>query len=711
MKPRPLPALLAWAAVAWIEQVSWSPLGPARPCAALAAAAGVLLWSWLARQEVRLRWSTALLAAVFLLGQGILLAWNSLAGPAAWLGPERNLMWQNAAGAALHWGCLVAWLRCLSTCWAPLATLELGVAAAYLAEATAAHRDGFINRPFRLVDPIWARGEDPAGTFVFLGLTGLFFLFMLASARPAPVENRRTRWDLPLLLLLLLVAARVAPVPKVRQTLESFGMGRDSGPDNRFSNQGGASSTATPGPQTSDQRQPAFSDAPPPPKHPRSVAVVLFEDDWKPASGYYYLRQSSQSQFNGSKLVSSPLDADTVRDFPTAPLPEAAPPPAGVRSLTTEVTLLTQHSHPFGLDTPTQLGSSDNPDPSRFQKAYAVRSQVLVAKEADYAAASASTTAALLEGPADPRYALLAQRITSRLPLSQRAHPWLRALAIRSWLNKHATYSLQSPSKNAPDPVLHYLFGTAPGLDGGQLVGYCVYTSHAACYLYRAAGIPARIANGYAVPAARLGSGSSLLIQDKDSHSWPEIQLDGLGWIELDVAPEKNLEPPSRAADASLQQMLGELARYPHKKGRPEEQPSTRKFPSLSNAFPWLLLLLYLALRGFRLWRRWGPYIWHGGGLPRRALLSALDALAEQGCTRGVHESREGFARRLAEQVPELARLTDMHQRAWLRGESPPPQQVLDSLSDSLKQIDGRPLHWWKRCLGYLDPTCSFRVK
>jgi hypothetical protein len=47
--------------------------------------------------------------------------------------------------------------------------------------------------------------------------------------------------------------------------------------------------------------------------------------------------------------------------------------------------------------------------------------------------------------------------------------------------------------------------------------------------LYRTAGIPARVSQGYAVAARQRGHGASLLIRSGDAHAWPEIYLQGAG--------------------------------------------------------------------------------------------------------------------------------------------------------------------------------------
>jgi transglutaminase-like putative cysteine protease len=40
------------------------------------------------------------------------------------------------------------------------------------------------------------------------------------------------------------------------------------------------------------------------------------------------------------------------------------------------------------------------------------------------------------------------------------------------------------------------------------------------------------------VPESSRRGGSAILITGAGSHAWPEIYLDGIGWVIVDVAPE-----------------------------------------------------------------------------------------------------------------------------------------------------------------------------
>ncbi len=87
--------------------------------------------------------------------------------------------------------------------------------------------------------------------------------------------------------------------------------------------------------------------------------------------------------------------------------------------------------------------------------------------------------------------------------------------------------------------------GELPGtiMDGGKFLdyflleskaGYCSHFATAFTLLARAEGIPARYVQGFCIPLS--GNGETVVYSDM-AHAWPEVYLDGIGWIPYEPTP------------------------------------------------------------------------------------------------------------------------------------------------------------------------------
>ena len=81
-------------------------------------------------------------------------------------------------------------------------------------------------------------------------------------------------------------------------------------------------------------------------------------------------------------------------------------------------------------------------------------------------------------------------------------------------------------------------------------IGFCGHYASAAAYLFRAAGIPARVLGGYQGGSWQ-SSGDYLQVLQKDAHAWVEYLDDSGNWQRLDptaaVAPPSPSGRPSRS--------------------------------------------------------------------------------------------------------------------------------------------------------------------
>jgi hypothetical protein len=447
---------------------------------------------------------------------------------------------------------------------------------------------------------------------------------------------------------------------------------------------------------------------------------VLFHDDYSPPSGVYYFRQGAFSQYNGRKLVVSgrqDIDNDLIPYFPTRLIEIQDAPEANENRgpLETTIALMADHRQPFALEAPVEVEPMQNPSPNRFRRVYRATSGVLTA---DYASMldgrlgspdwSKEQWAHYTEAPPDPRYTELAAEIATGLPDGLSDNPIAKAFAITGWLGEEGIYSLKNDHSGAEDPTASFLFG--------DRTGYCVHFSHAATYLMRGLGVPARVATGYAVSESARQGGSSLLLSGAASHAWPEIYIDGFGWVVLDVYPERALDPPEQPMDADLQRLLGELAR-----GASPIPLSATDLPKIKElarrmtltAGTWLLALLacVLAFLYFvKLWRRLAPSWARAGTLPRVVYRAELDRIGEVAIRREPGESRESFANRICDRLPSFEPLTTSHVAAAFGGHESDPRQLRDEATRVRRDIrSGFPL--WKRFLGLITPWSWLRSK
>lgn len=709
------------------------------PAGVVAAVAGALCGLPAGRRAAASRirlvflWLAAISALLILLPAAGWLTvapfWSAILNPSGALAAGEVLAWFG--GMAV----VVGLIRASSRRQPAFLALELAVLGAIFAGAFAAHRGGFINRPYALVDPLWAAGYDPLPVFLLVGILIACILIVPAAHR---ASRRRSFLDLALLFGMVAAIFLLFPLGKLKE-IPPQDSGGGSGQQERNNDQGGGKGNdgrtydANQGPQAGDSQDQgsmsSFADQAGVATN-QAVAVVLFRDDYNPPAGYYYFRQSAFSQYNGRRLVqdtSGLADRDLPAAFPTGTTSfpvvggqAEASLPSFFRTLDTTVALMVAHPRPFMLVNAEAASPRANPDPKRFLRAYDARSQVMIKGLSELSrcvVGSKSWNRALLKhytlGPADPRYAELASGLMEALKPEFRDQPMAKALAVKYWLDANGIYSLESDHEKGGDPVSDFLFG--------DRTGHCVFFAHAACLLMRAAGVPARVGAGYAVEARNRGDGSSLLIRERDAHAWPEIYLEGLGWTPLDITPEKSLAPPEDAPDQGLQQMLGEMARQGAGNPRDEQEPVGRgdlqEFlrQLLRHAMAGLALLFLfalLALYGAKIYRRLAPYCCRRESLPRLAYRSSLDCLAEAGRLRSFGQTREGFAASLADLSPAFAALTARH-LSFALGKGHPEKEAAECLAlyaASAREV-AQATPWWRRILGAIHPLAWVRVK
>lgn len=704
---------VAVAAVAGLTATWQSATEPGMIAAAAGAGAGVVLGELIGRSRARLTlalllgFSAATLGAV---GWTLLTRW---AMPAEAVGVGALI---SAADATLLVGLaagLTLTLRATGARWRAAAVVELVVMAAALSAPLSAHRGGAINRPLRLSDYAWSQGQDPviylqlAGGLVAVGLA----LFLVA-------EKRWVRALSAALMVLVAslgmgyLAALVRPA-QIRSDSPLGLTGRGEEED------GGRSK----GPRSLDQLD--FRDNYQSKRRNAPVLVVLLHDDYEPPSGAYYFRQSAFSRYNGRRMVPAldvGVDQDVFEYFPSSKRRARWVPSTNYRlEVETSVALLQDHVNPVVLEAPVTVAPAKNPSPRRFRRTYLATSLALDVEILDLLGHpvgdpswSEQVRQLYLEAPEDPRYRELATKIVERLPEELRDDPLLRVAAIAEDLSRRGIYSLRSRHASAEDPTASFLFG--------DMTGYCVHFAHAAVYLYRAAGVPARLATGYQYPAQRRGRGSSMLVRGGDAHAWPEIFVQDVGWVVVDISPMRNLEPPGMPMDPELQRMLGEMLR-----GQLEDQRrAALELGQTPVGLSQIMATVRLVARGLlglvavllllswlgKSWRRLSPRLSRRPEqAPRLAYRLALDRLSEVGLRRARGEPPERFAHRVADRAPSLSPLVRAASARALGSRVVPEPAATLAQARAVRRELRRAVPAWRRALGVLDPISWLRVR
>lgn len=676
------------------------------PESALAAACAAGLASVLGRAlaATRLRTWVLGLASLFAL---VVSTWLSgaLVGSAAFaalVGPAVALRLGEVMAFGLGALTLGTGLRAASSRHRNAALLESAFVAVAFGTIVVAHRHGAIHRPFEIADWFLERGSDPSVAVLAIGtVAGIVIGLLLLSER----KLWRSIFHVLVVLLLLLgvfATTSVLGLPPPPESGDGLGL-RDDSHDQQDDgvHQPG-------GPEFQDDYDQSGGQAP--------VAVVILHDDYSPPTGVYYFRQDAYSQYNGHRMVAatiSGVDDDVAPGYPTTRMVSIAhAPDAGAYRSTVETTvgLLADHPRPFALESPIALMPITNPNPARFRRTYRARSAVLTADEWSLVDVhvgdptwSPEVRAHYTHGPSDPRYHELALRIVNDLPPQYRESQYAQALAITNYLGANGIYSLHSRHASAEDPAADFLFG--------DMTGYCVHFAHATVYLLRSLGLPARVATGYMVPESSRHSGSALLIDGRASHAWPEIYLEGVGWVVVDVAPERSLDAAPPPPDEDLQQLLAELLRgetpLPEdgsEAPRPlDELARDLTRPILLGLAVLIVLAVVLGYTG-KLGRRLAPALAGEAELPRAAYRAALDVLGEGGIRRETGESREGFAHRVRASFPSLGPLTDAHAAVAYQSRARPKNDDVRAAAREVRRERAKSVPLWRRLLGLADP-------
>lgn len=95
---------------------------------------------------------------------------------------------------------------------------------------------------------------------------------------------------------------------------------------------------------------------------------------------------------------------------------------------------------------------------------------------------------------------------------------------IASFVQQSGRYDIRTSPYQSSDYAIFFLTQSHRG--------YCMHFATAAAVLYRAAGIPARLTDGFMVSTK---AGETVDVLQGEEHAWVEVYIDGLGWVPVEA--------------------------------------------------------------------------------------------------------------------------------------------------------------------------------
>ena len=210
---------------------------------------------------------------------------------------------------------------------------------------------------------------------------------------------------------------------------------------------------------------------------------------------------------------------------------------------------------------------------------------------------------------------------------------WEKAHAVEQYLHDHYRYTLTPrPQTEDGDFVDQFLFE--------QQEGYCDYFSTAMTVMLRSIGVPARWVKGFAPgeiikaeenvylqeSAQRLRASHvktySVMIRNRNAHSWVEVYISGIGWTLFDPTPA-SLAATALVSDTDLTNSADEVTSY--QVGRfISSTLDTLQDKRLLHALLWIAAIVVLGQSGKYIYRSVLIRYWFG--ILRIRLISLLYA-------------------------------------------------------------------------------------
>lgn len=156
-----------------------------------------------------------------------------------------------------------------------------------------------------------------------------------------------------------------------------------------------------------------------------------------------------------------------------------------------------------------------------------------------------------------------ARRVTRGAPTT-----YAKAVKLQDWfaLNGGFSYNTQVRAGSGSEAIARFL---------RQKEGFCVHFSFSMAAMARTLGIPARVAVGF-TPGTKKPDGTTS-VGLRDSHAWPELYFQGIGWTRFEPTPSRGSIPDYAYPDTPDTRDPGSpAAPEPSRSTAPSDGPSAR---------------------------------------------------------------------------------------------------------------------------------------
>ncbi|MEZ5233860.1 MAG: DUF3488 and transglutaminase-like domain-containing protein [Acidimicrobiales bacterium] len=124
--------------------------------------------------------------------------------------------------------------------------------------------------------------------------------------------------------------------------------------------------------------------------------------------------------------------------------------------------------------------------------------------------------------------------------------PYDRALALQNYFRDNYTYSVEVTGGQDINAIEEFLFSDVQA-------GYCEQFAGSFAAMARSIGLPARVAVDSRWATREPERPDSYIVKGRHSHAWPEVYLDGFGWVLFEPTPGRGAANATYTGTSELQ--------------------------------------------------------------------------------------------------------------------------------------------------------------